>query len=315
MIELSNFLKGVEIGRRLKAMRNQPIAYGYDDMSLVFQPDTKINHLKTLVGAWSGWVQGYYSAASSVPWDNGTFRNYEWTSVRIEDEVSPYRTNYWFSSQLKLTDVYIGNKVQEIGTNMFYNCVSLRDITLPESVRSIGEAAFERCTNLATVRLPKNLYGLGREAFMYSGITSIELPEGLKTLNYNAFHSCPDLVSVSLPESLIEVSRQSFWDCPLLVHVKMGSNVQTIDQSAFHSCISLESITIPKTTTLIRGSAFADCEALTRVVFEDPKGWWYAATESETSGTAIDFSKSATAASILKTTYGSTYYGGFFRKS
>ena len=50
-----------------------------------------------------------------------------------------------------MTDVTIGNSVEDIGDEAFYGCTGLTSITIPVSVTEIYERAFYNCTSLTSI--------------------------------------------------------------------------------------------------------------------------------------------------------------------
>lgn len=87
--------------------------------------------------------------------------------------------------------------VTAIGTEAFYQCVSLRSITLPEGLTWIEEQLFAGCDSL----------------------TSVVIPEGVTGIGWQAFYGCDSLRSVQLPSSLISVDDSAFQDCKNLSEI------------------------------------------------------------------------------------------------
>lgn len=306
------FLHGVDIGRRLRALRNRHTAYVYSDLSLVFRNDSRRDPLKTVLAVCIGWIDRYYSGYGLTPWYKSGVKL---TSVVIEDDVQPENTASWFSYQSNLVDVKLGSRIETIGASMFTSCAALPSIVIPDSVTTIQSYAFERCTSLLSVTMSRNVETIARDAFYYTAIRSVNLPETLHTLGYGAFRYCPNLNSITLPEAVTVVPDSCFSNCTGLVQVHIGSHTTTLSKYAFYSCSSLEYITIPASVTELIGNTFAGCTSLKGIIFEDPKGWWYTSDVDATSGTSVNFSNYTNNINYLVTAYGSTYYNYYFRKS
>lgn len=94
-------------------------------------------------------------------------------------------------------------QVQEIGTDVFYFCVSLKHIIIPEGVTELNGAVFSFCESLEDAVLPSTLKTIGDNCF-YSctSLKSVNLPEGLEKIGSYAFCHCTALTSLVIPESL-----------------------------------------------------------------------------------------------------------------
>lgn len=160
----------------------------------------------------------------------------------------------------------------------------IKKVVIGEGITSIGSYLF-RGGNFTEIVLPSTITFLGEACFYSCKFTSIIIPEGVTQINKWNFHQCAYLETIVFPQSLVK-----FVD------------------SAFSGCNALKTITIPANVNYIAPSIFSSCPNLTSVVFENPNGWWVATDASATSGTAVDVSDPATAATRLKTTYKSHYW-------
>ena len=68
----------------------------------------------------------------------------------------------------------IGNSVNIIGNEAFYNCVLLVSVNIPNSVTGIGELAFYDCHRLMSVTIPESVNWIGEFAFKCSNIFNKE---------------------------------------------------------------------------------------------------------------------------------------------
>ena len=90
-----------------------------------------------------------------------------------------------------------------------------------------------------------------------------------------------------------------------------GLPVTSIGKFAFRDCTKLTSITIPNSVTSIGEDAFERCIGLASVTFENPNGWRWFSSSTDTSGTGIsssDLSDTSTAAKYLTDTYVGYYW-------
>ncbi len=217
-----------------------------------------------------------------------------------------------FNGCINLTSITIPDSVTSVGNNAFKNCTSLTSITIPDSVTSIEKQTFDGCTNLASITLGNSITSIGEDAFKEcTNLTSITIPDKVTSIDKYAFRNCSNLTSVTLGENsqLTSIGNHAFWNCTSLTgNIIIPDGVTSIGDYAFYSCKNLTSITIPNSVTSIGVSAFRLCTNLTSITFENPNGWWYADTKDATSGTSIDVSDPATAATYLTTTYYSKYW-------
>ena len=240
-----------------------------------------------------------------------------------------------FQHCLSLTSATIPDSVTTIGGYAFYNCTSLTSVTVPNSVTSIGDSAFEDCTSLTSIIIPDNVTSIGDDAFCdCSSLTSIDIPDSVTSLGAGAFggctsltnvtignsvtsigastfSGCTSLTSITIPDGVTTIGANVFYSCTNLTSITIPGSVTSIGARAFSGCTSLTSITIPDSVTSIDGFAFEGCTNLTSVTFENPNGWWYAASFNATSGTdlpAADLADVATAATYLKSTYVGYYW-------
>ena len=175
----------------------------------------------------------------------------------------------------KITSVTIGDSVTSIGSYAFRNCTSLTSITV-----DAGNTAFQSIDGNLYSKDGKTLiqYAIGKTA------TSFTIPDSVTSIDSYAFRDCSSLASVTIPDG-----------------------VTSIGEYAFNGCTSLTSVTIGDSVTSIGERAFYYCTSLTSVTFENPNGWWRSSS-SATSGTSVNVSNSATAATYLTSTYYDYYW-------
>lgn len=65
--------------------------------------------------------------------------------------------------------VHLGNNIENIEKNAFFNCYGLTKAFLGENLKTLGEAAFSRCTGLKTVEIPSTVEESIKSAFSCCG--------------------------------------------------------------------------------------------------------------------------------------------------
>ncbi len=180
-------------------------------------------------------------------------------AVTIPDGVTSIERSV-FEWRRELTHVTLGNGVQTIGEDAFYQC-GLESITFGRGVTTIAERAFESCLGLSKVFIPD-----------LSVWCMIDFADGgANPLNY-AQHlywqdSGEEITELKI-SGITEIKKCAFWNCKGLTSVTIGDDVTTIGEEAFCRCTGLESITIGSGVTKIGGGAFDNT-----AYFNDPTHW------------------------------------------
>ena len=128
---------------------------------------------------------------------------------------------------VEVTD--LGQYIEFIDKEAFYNCPKLESVNMPEGITRIGEKAFMNCTSLTCT------YWQGERAW------GLYLPTTLQTIQESAFEGC-----VSLER------------------VYFSSNIETIDYAAFKGDKKLYEVNLPYSAQLPCAS-FQGCSVLKRI--------------------------------------------------
>lgn len=96
---------------------------------------------------------------------------------------------YAFAGNVNLEEVvFLGERLDKIGTGAFQGCQNMHKIDIPEGVTDIENDTFNGCTNLNTVILP----------------------DSLKNIGDNAFKDCQNIHQMVIPENVTYISNSSF---------------------------------------------------------------------------------------------------------
>ncbi|MDE5863646.1 MAG: leucine-rich repeat domain-containing protein, partial [Lachnospiraceae bacterium] len=96
---------------------------------------------------------------------------------------------YAFAGNANLNEVvFLGERLDKIGTGAFQGCQNMHKIDIPEGVTDIENDTFSGCTNLNT----------------------IILPDSLKNIGDNAFKDCQNIHQMVIPENVTYISNSSF---------------------------------------------------------------------------------------------------------
>ncbi len=136
----------------------------------------------------------------------------------------------------------IGNNINAIGSNAFYQRSGLLKVEFGNAIKVIDSAAFAYCANLVQdVVLPASMESIGSDAFRGTGILSVNTG-GATSVESNAFANCKALVYAKMPE--------------VTVIAESGTN------NVFSTCTSLVSVDMPKVAKVYGANMFQSCTAL-----------------------------------------------------
>lgn len=234
-------------------------------------------------------------------------------SVTIPQEITVDGVSYpvtaladrAFAEQRQLTQIWLPNSIQTIGSRAFYNCDHLaaacsyetsggdttaRLFALPSSLTTLEMSTFFGCTRLVSVIIPAGVTQIGACAFSYcyslgqnvtdaSGNTYgvwFDPDSRLETIQQEAFSNCILLENISLPESLRTIELKAFYRCAGqrsdgtatgLSTLVLPDGLQTLEEEVFFQCVNLRTVSLPQTLRSIGSKAFFSCVGLESVLF------------------------------------------------
>lgn len=218
-----------------------------------------------------------------------------------------YDSPWYYSDKLK--EVVIKDGVTSIGSNAFFECISIKSVTIPSSVTSIGEEAFCFCDSLTDV------YYSGSRAewativiggwnsriinanivYAYKGIIEVIASgtcgdnltwkldsEGTLTISGDGdmtdysysndppwFKNKGEIQEVIIESGVTSIGSRAFYECSALTSVTITEDVTSIGERVFYGCSALMSVAIPEGVTNIGERAFHGCSALTSVAIPE----------------------------------------------
>ena len=183
-----------------------------------------------------------------------------------------------YSCKKNITQVRIGEEVEEIGDQAFSYCSGLTSIEIPNSVTSIGDRAFSGCSGLTSIEIPNSVTSIGNSAFSgCSGLTSVHISDIMAWCNiqfesnplsyaHHLFLNGKEIKDLVIPNSVTSIDR-AFSGCTGLTSITIPNSVTSMN-GAFSGCTGLTSITIPNSVTSMDG-AFSGCSGLTSIIISN----------------------------------------------
>ena len=208
-------------------------------------------------------------------------------SVRLPAELTEIPTST-FEDCSSLTQVEMGDSVENIGFCAFQNCAALESIVLSDALTTIENFAFDGCTALRHVDFGTSLVSIGVSAFRSSSeleelifpdtLTDLDLgafqssqkikkaviPGSLKSLNSFLLYHQTQLTDLTLKEGITRIENNALQNCTALTHVTLPQSLEYIGAQAF-TATGIQEIVIPPAVTTIGINAFQQCSNLTTV--------------------------------------------------
>lgn len=224
-----------------------------------------------------------YARAEDTPWYGSRD---EITYILTQYGVKKI-SSYAFADCNKVTEVYIGDEITEIGDYAFSGCSSLKKITFVGTMAKWKEIkigagndvlnevaiicsdgvinASEGEKILASGKCGENAYWTldanGTLIITGEGSISDEANDEYKQGGWSAQRA--KIKVVVIKQGITKIGRSAFGDCENLMKVDIPSSVIAIGDYAFFRCYRVENIIIPDTVTEIGECAFYGCDGLT----------------------------------------------------
>lgn len=191
--------------------------------------------------------------------------------IIVQEGVTKIGDNAFASNRLQ--SITLPSSLENIGTNVFYNCSELSGITLPEALNSIGANAFKNCGSLISIVIPEGVSIIKSGTFSgCSSLTEVSLPEGLRIIGSEAFLNCSSLTGIELPSTLINIWDRAFSGCSGLTEINLPEDLNSVEEEMFLGCTGLNSISLPEGLNCIEAQAFQGCSALKEIELPENLG-------------------------------------------
>ena len=155
--------------------------------------------------------------SNGIYWVYGVKRSYNYVVVYNDNTIAKTNTLTDLSEtdEKKITSVFIGPSITEIGNELFKNKESLSSVTFQSTsqLTTIGDEAFRGCKVLKKITIPKNVTTIKTGAFKGCvGLESVSFANGsqLTTIGSEAFSDCATLENMSIPASITSIGYDAF---------------------------------------------------------------------------------------------------------
>lgn len=168
--------------------------------------------------------------------------------------------------------------INEIKSEMFFNCKGLSKVMIPMGVTKIGKRAFQGCIGLTSIEIPESVTEISSGAFIgCNGLKSIKVADGNK--KYDSRDNCNAIIETAvnilvcgckttvIPKSINRIGPWAFCGCTSLTSIVIPESVTCIGGWAFYNCKNLKAIDILGSTISIGISAIRRCIRLKSIVF------------------------------------------------
>ena len=193
----------------------------------------------------------------------------------------------------KITDLYVGSTVEEIGNGAFAGFAALENLTIPfvgDKNKTTSEQyqyplGYIFGTSSYTGGKGVTQYYVGENVNSYTSNTYY-IPEKLKNIvvtddtiiSLGAFHNCSSVESITIPASVTYIGNYAFLECKALKTLNsdevgefnIPKAVTYIGRSTFNGCANISRVTIGNAIETIGYRAFYGCTALIQFNSDTP---------------------------------------------
>ena len=236
-------------------------------------------------GSADDWASISFANENSTPLKNAILyiNNQPLTHLTLNCEIV---NGYAFSYYNRLLSVIIGDNVQKIGKNAFFQAVNLMHMQIGEKVTEIQNGAFERCYRLVEI-LNKSALNIevgnsidngkigenaicvynGKQDYNsslseFNGVVYIENEADTIAVNYLGSEG-----EITLMDRTTKIANYAFYDCDLLEKVAISQFVTDVGRCAFRDCNNLVSASFNCELTAVGNYAFENCKSLQEITF------------------------------------------------
>lgn len=202
---------------------------------------------------------------------NGYFSNCEnLEHLYLGKDIKSIGNNAFYGCKALDEEVVIPQECTVIGVNAFSGCEKIISVRMEDKVEEIKSQAFEDCISLANVTLSNKLKVLGYSCFEHTAIQQISIPETVTDFGYSTFSRCFSLSKVDIPYNtkITKLSGYNFQHCSKLTSITIPETVQEIGYAVFAGT-GITKVTLPPYTKSVGKYAFATAYDMIEITASD----------------------------------------------
>jgi hypothetical protein len=190
-------------------------AFNSTNLCPIYVPAQSVNAYKNAGGQWQ-WVADRIKAIGTQPitgrklYAKYTNNSTETITCNGSVKLSINEINNMSRAKSGMTNIEVGNCVEEIGDYAFQECRNLTYASIPSSVTKIGNYAFAWCNKLNAINIPSGVTSIGSYAYYNcSGVTSVNIPDSVSTIGDLAFGAMP-INSIHIGSGITSIGTNAF---------------------------------------------------------------------------------------------------------
>ena len=172
--------------------------------------------------------------------------------------------SFAFSDFKDVTEVSLGDTIENIEEYAFESLEGIRKIEIPSSVKTIGDCAFRDCISLEYIIIPQSVTEFGGFAFQNTPWLEKQREKNpLLIINGILIDAAAATGNVVIPNKVTRINPSAFFNSKA-DSVTIPNSVKSIGHSAFESS-TLKTLDIPESVTSIETRAFSCMDELTEI--------------------------------------------------
>ncbi|MGN0461397.1 MAG: leucine-rich repeat protein [Ruminococcus sp.] len=207
----------------------------------------------------------YYDAVNATVGEKTNYVPFKFSRVVIGDNVQVLPKDVFYDSS-KVTEISFGKNVREMPKDFLKESVWYKSLPDGAVVKDNILLGYKGSVKKDLV-IGKNVSKIASYAFSNSAINSVTVQSNVKYIGSYAFSDCQYLNYASLPNTINAIEKGTFYNCSNLKEFSFPSSVKMIEESAFENCEQMKISAYPMSVERIGKSAFKGCKKLSNFNF------------------------------------------------
>jgi len=164
-----------------------------------------------------------------------------------------------YHNNASIQRLQLPSSVTIINHYAYNGCPNLSDVVLGDGIEEVGGFAFSSCRALERINIPSTVSSIGRGAFQNTKLSSIDLPDSIESIGEECFRECRHLTNVRIPPLVKDLPRRVFERNSFMFSVDVPEDVTHVNITCFDGCASLRNIAFPS-NAILSGVQFIEYE-------------------------------------------------------